>query len=740
MDAENGNEKQILTGVVEDVVYYNDENCYAVCYIQTESDYVAVVGYLPYISEGESVAVTGVWTNHAEYGTQFKAEYYEKHLPKEKADILKYLSSGIIKGIRQVTAEKIVERFGGDALNVIADSPEKLACIGGISRNKAIEIGKSYAQQLGVRDVVIFLQKFGVPPSLAVKVYKHYGSASVDVIKSNPYMLSREVYGIGFKTADKIAMSMGVEPNAPPRIEAAVSYVLWEGAMNGHTFLPRGTLTESTCRLIGADAGECDAAITSMLFSNQLINELLPACEAIYQPALHNAELQSAARLAKIASVSFVQTDLETERIIADIEREQRITLAGRQREAVLASLKNGAMVITGGPGTGKTTIINAIIRVMEHLGKRIMLAAPTGRAAKRMSELCGTEAKTLHRLLEVGFAEESGSMTFSRNDENPLDCDVLIVDEMSMVDTLLLYAVLKAVKSGTRLIMVGDSDQLPSVGAGDVLRDVIASGSLPVIQLTEIFSQAKESMIVVNAHKINNGEYPVMNQRGSDFFMLYRENGQDLVGTIVDLCGARLPNTYGYDPITQIQVITPTRKGVAGVSALNERLQKALNPPGKAKKEKQFKTVTFREGDKVMQIKNNYELEWKRVSDGERGVGVFNGDVGQIARIDTRDETMAVLFDDREAVYDFARLDEIDLAYAVTVHKSQGSEFEAVVMPMYPSAPMLQNRNLLYTAVTRAKKLVVLAGRESVVRAMVDNVSEQKRFSGLRDKLRSLL
>lgn len=731
-------EKQILKGVVEEIVYYNNDNCYAVCYIQTESDdYTAVVGYMPYVTEGESVIVTGEWTYHAEYGQQFKAEFYEKNMPKEKQDILKYLASGVIKGVRRVTAEKIVDYFGEKSLDIIAESPKRLAEISGISLNKALEIGKAYSSQLGVRDIVIYLQKFGVSPNFAVKVYKHYGSASVDVIKSNPYILSQEVYGVGFKTADKIAMSMGVEPNSQSRIESAVSYVLWEGAMNGHTFLPKNLLVNNTCRLIGVDEVECDTAVTSMLFSNKLASETLETTECIYQPAMHYAETHTALKLSTIANVSFVQTDMDVESIIGNIENEKGMILASQQREAVYASLKNGAMVITGGPGTGKTTIINTIIKVMEHLGKSIALAAPTGRAAKRMSEMCGIEAKTLHRLLEVGFSEGNEGMSFNRDDKNPLEADVLILDEVSMVDILLMHSLLKAVKSGTRLILVGDSDQLSSVGAGDVLRDIISSGTVYVVQLTEIFRQAKESMIVVNAHRINSGEYPILNQKGSDFFIMHRENGQDILNNIVDLCKNRLPNTYGYDPITQMQVLTPTRKGITGVNTLNEKLQEALNPSDKSKKEKQFKTTVFREGDKVMQIKNNYEIEWNRISDDEDGVGVFNGDVGYIEKIDLNDETVTVIFDDRRVIYDFSRLDEIDLAYAVTVHKSQGSEFEAVIMPMYPTAPMLQNRNLLYTAVTRAKKLVVLVGRESVMNKMVDNVSEQRRFSGLERKLK---
>lgn len=736
MSNENNDEQQTLTGVVEDIVYYNDDNGYAVCYVQTGAEYITVVGYMPCIAEGESVSVTGSWTFHAEYGAQFKANYYEKNMPKEKAEILKYLASGVIKGVRRATAEKIVEYFGEQALEIIAKSPHDLSKITGISKNKAIEIGKSYSEQLGVRDVVIFLQKYGVSPNYAVKVYKRYGTASVDIIKNNPYVLAEEVYGIGFKTADKIAMSIGVLENSITRIEAATSFGLWEAAMNGHTYLPRKILAQNICNLINVDEGEADNAISSMLFSNKLVNENYPNLEVIYQPAMFFAEVYVAKRLLNISNITFIQNEMNADEIIEQVEKEQNILLASQQKQAVYGALQNGVMVITGGPGTGKTTIINTIIKVMEHLGKNIMLAAPTGRAAKRMTEMCGLEAKTIHRLLEVGFSEEEDGMSFARNEQNPLDCDILIVDEMSMVDTILMNSMLKAVKSGTRLIMVGDSDQLPSVGAGDVLRDIIASGNVPVVQLTEIFRQAKESMIVVNAHKINHGEYPILNKKDSDFFIVQRDNAQDIVSSIVDLCKTRLPNTYGYDSKTQIQILTPTRKGVTGVNTLNEKLQSALNPPSHNKKEKQFKNILFREGDKVMQLKNNYTIVWKKVSNEGDGVGVFNGDVGFIDTIDHSDQTVKIIFDDRVSIYDFSQLDEVDLAYAVTVHKSQGSEFEVVIMPMYPCAPMLQNRNLLYTAVTRAKKLVVLVGRDSVIQVMVDNISEQRRYSGLQNKL----
>lgn len=731
---DNNNEQQALNGVVEDIVYYNNDNGYAVCYVQIDNEYVTVVGYMPCIAEGESITVNGVWTYHPEYGKQFKAEYFEKNMPREKAEILKYLSSGIIKGIRQATAQKIVDFFGDKALDIIAKSPQRLAEINGISANKAIEIGKSYVEQIGVRDVVMFLQKFGISANYAVKVYKRYGSGSVEIIKHNPYILAEEVYGIGFKMADKIAIMAGISSNSAIRIEAAVKYSLWNASTNGHTFLPRDLLIQSTKNIIEVDDGEVDNAISGLLFADKLKNEQYQAFEAIYLTPFYNAENYISKRLRMLNRACEENCDIEN--IISRVEKEQDITLADMQKEAVSLAIENNAVVITGGPGTGKTTIINSIIKVMEFLDKKIMLAAPTGRAAKRMTEMCGEDAKTIHRLLEATFSDEHEGMHFGRDEKSPLDCDVLIVDEMSMVDTLLMNSLLKAVKDSTKLILVGDSDQLPSVGAGYVLKDIISAGTIATVSLTEIFRQAKESMIVQNAHKINNGSYPVVNEQNTDFFLVQRENAGEIVNSIVDLCINRLPKKYGVNPMAQIQVITPTRKGPSGVNILNEKLQFALNPPTKMKKEKNFKNILFREGDKIMQIKNNYTIEWEKQEDDSSGVGVFNGDVGFIEKINFDKENVKVIFDDRICVYDFSQLDELDLAYAVTVHKSQGSEFDVVVMPMYPVAPLLQSRNLFYTSVTRAKKLVVLVGRSSVIANMVDNVNEQKRYSGLLNKL----
>lgn len=736
MHRQQEHETEKMTGVVREVVFYNRENGYAVCALETSDDFVTAVGCMPGVAEGESVTLEGVWSFHQEYGPQLKVLRFDKNMPTEEADILKYLSSGTIRGVRMATAKKIVAYFGKDALNILASCPEKLSQIHGISPKKAREIGEEYARQMGVRTVMLFLQKFGIGPSCAVRIYKRYGVNAVDVIQENPYVLAEAVYGIGFKTADSIALQMGVALNAPVRIEAALCHLLWNATLSGHTFLPKDKLLEQATALIGCDAGEAEQCAGTLVFASKLVREQAADGERMYLSALYQAEVYTAAKLKKLAQVRHLTVDFDVEAVIAQVEREQHISLAEHQKSAVYCALENGVTVITGGPGTGKTTIINSIIRMMEQLGKSVLLAAPTGRAAKRMTEVCGMEAKTIHRLLESSYSDDRDHMQFMRDDENPLECDILIVDEMSMVDIFLIHALLKAVKAGTRLVLVGDSDQLPSVGAGYVLRDIIQSGVIPTVALTDIFRQAKESAIVVNAHRINHGALPKCNEPGSDFFLVRREHAADIASAIVELCCKRLPAAYGYNPTAQIQVLSPTRKGLTGVQELNAQLQAVLNPPAPHKRERRFKNRVLREGDKVMQIKNNYDLEWSRLEDGAEGTGVFNGDIGYVHHIDADGEEVAVVFDDRLCLYPYGLLDELELAYAVTVHKSQGSEFDVIVMPMYPCAPMLQTRNLLYTAVTRAKKLVVLVGRERSIAAMVQNIHEQTRYSGLGSKL----
>ena len=734
------NEEKKIVGTVTEIVYYNSVNGYAVCDVETEEDTITAVGYMPYIAGGDKVTLTGEWTFHQDYGPQFKVEFFEKNMPSEINDILKYLASGSIKGVRLATAQKIVDMFGEETLNILEKEPEKLSKIHGISRKKALEIGEEYVRQQGVRNIVMYLQKFGITPQSAVKVYKRYGSSSVETIKENPYVLSETVYNIGFKTADKIALEMGILPNAPIRIEGAVKHILSNASMNGHTYVPKDILLDEVCRFLSVSVEEAENVLVKMIFESKLKNENYNnGNQKIYLPKLHEAEVYVAHKIRKIAENNTPEKGIDIEKIIKDIEKTTNITLAEYQKSAIYCAMEKGATVITGGPGTGKTTIINTIIQIMDKLDKNVMLAAPTGRAAMRMTEVCGIEAKTIHRLLESSFSESDDHMNFAKNEDNPLDCDIIIIDEMSMVDILLIQSLLKALKRHTKLIMVGDSDQLPSVGAGNVLRDIINSGVVPTVSLTEIFRQAKESAIVVNAHKINSGEYPEFNKDGTDFFIVKRDTAVDISQSIVDLFINRLPKAYKYNPLYQIQILSPTRKGITGVNELNVALQKVINPPDKKKKEKAFKNITFREGDKVMQTRNNYDMEWTKLENPEEtGFGIFNGDIGYIHRIDKEMESATIVFDDKLCIYEFSKFEDLDLAYAVTVHKSQGSEFDVVIMPMYPCAPMLQNRNLLYTAITRAKKHVVLVGRESCVQKMVKNKSEQIRYTGLEEKLRN--
>ena len=731
------NEKnEIINGTVENLIYYNGYTVLNV--LLKDGTNLSVVGFLPGISEGEQVELTGTYTVHPKYGEQFSAVSYVRLLPQKLSEIIKFLSSGIIKGVGPATAKKIADRFGEESLEIIADYPARLAEISGISEKKALEIGKSYVEQLGVRDVVMFFQRYGISSKFAMKIYRKYGVTTVEQIKLNPYLLAEQVRGIGFSKVDGIALSLGFSHNDKRRICAGVIYCLYSAALNGHSYLPKDTLVEDVVKLLDVDEGETENAVTSLVFAEKIYIEKHALFDAVYLPVYKNAEDYTAKRLKAYKNHDYTNNKKKVDKILALIEKQQNIVFADLQKEAVYAVMDNGVTVITGGPGTGKTTIINAIIKVMEETGKTVFLAAPTGRAAKRMTEMCGVEAKTIHRMLEVEFKDDDETTFFGKNEDNPIDCDVLIIDETSMVDILLVSAVLKALKPTARLILVGDSDQLPSVSAGYVLRDIIASGTVKTIALTEIFRQAKESAIVVNAHLINRGQYPELNNADNDFFLVRRDSAFDIVSTIVQLCEKRLPKAYGFDAVSDIQVISPTRKGQAGVVALNEKLQAKLNPKTKSKKEKVFGGVTFREGDKIMQNKNNYDIEWTK--GGLRGNGVFNGDVGYINSIDTEDETLTVIFDDKEYIYNFSQADELELAYAITVHKSQGSEFDGVVMPMYPCAPMLQNRSLLYTAVTRARKLAVLVGREECIKVMVDNKSEQKRYSGLQKKLEEQL
>lgn len=727
-----------IDGTVETIIYENQENGYTVCDISSGGQLITLTGYMPNLMEGEEVLVHGEWVTHIEYGDQFKVEYYERKLPSTEVEIERYLASGLLPGIGKATARRIVEKFGVDALDVIEHEPEKLLAISGLTQKKVDAIYKKYLSLMGVREVVIFFQKFDISPSAAVKAFQQFGASTVKLVQENPYLLADRVEGVTFQTADRIAQEMGIDKNSYGRVSSGIRFLMKKiGYFNGHTFLPRSTVAGQAAQFLEIEKEVAEGAIAEMLLKEELILNNMGEYDALYLKLYYDAERRVAQRLLEFSSLVFDPDRQELEQLIGQVEQDTGIQLAEAQLEAVQAVFENAAMVITGGPGTGKTTIIRTIIELMERSRRRVALTAPTGRAAKRMTELCGMEAKTIHRLLEITPGVEEVGSHFARNQQNPLDCDVLIVDEMSMVDILLMDSLLDAVPRGARIVLVGDSDQLPSVGAGNVLQDIIDSDVLTCIRLTEIFRQARESMIVVNAHRINHGELPMFNDKDNDFFLVSREDPMQLPETIADLCARRLPKAYQLENLSQIQVLTPTRKSIIGVQNLNAVLQDALNPPQPDKAEKLTQRCVFRIGDKVMQTKNNYQMEWSRLDGSEHGMGVFNGDVGFISDIDNRTQKMTVIFDDRMVRYDFLLLDELELAYAMTVHKSQGSEFDVVVMPMFETHRLLMSRNLLYTAVTRARKLVVLVGQEAYIKAFVDNDTIQQRFSGLKEKLK---
>ncbi|MDD4188571.1 MAG: ATP-dependent RecD-like DNA helicase [Eubacteriales bacterium] len=729
----------LIEGMIESIIYRNDANGYTVCEMAHGIETVTLVGYMPFTNEGEFVRATGAWTSHPDYGEQFKVEAYENVMPKTADAIEKYLASGVIKGIGPVTAKKIVEKFGEDSIEIIQFYPLKLAVIKGITAEKAQQIGRIFESQRELMDIVIFLQKFGMGPSYSTRIYKAFGSGAIEQIKRNPYRLSDEIFGIGFKTSDRIAMSLGLDPYSKFRISSAIKYVLSKAAEAGHTYLPKDKLTESTCGLLEVEGSNIDDALESLQLERSVNIEKEGHTARVYLSSFFNAEKNASIKLHVLCNSDFKAVSDEIAAVMGEVEKEEGIKLASLQEKAVREAILNGVLVITGGPGTGKTTVIKNLIRIFMDNGSKVELAAPTGRAAKRMTEATGIEARTIHRLLETGFLADREGQIFQRNETNPLEADAVIIDEMSMVDILLFNSLLKALTPGTRLIMVGDADQLSSVGPGNVLRDIISSEMVPTVRLTEIFRQSEESKIVWNAHLINKGEIPDISNKDRDFFFMKRSGGESILEAIKELCCQRLPDTYGYSPMKDIQVLTPTRKGIVGVSNLNAEIRKVLNPPSFGKTEKMFNGYLFREGDKVMQVRNDYSLGWEMLTGSGiiRGEGVFNGDMGTLAEINEDELRVSVSFDDnRNAQYDFSMLDEIEPAYAVTIHKSQGSEFPAVIIPMYPGHPMLLTRNLIYTAVTRAREMVVLVGSFEVFKAMVNNVREDLRYSGLKDKI----
>jgi len=724
-----------VEGTVEEIIYENEMNGYCVLELETPEENIVVVGYLPFINEGDYVKVLGTWVTHPDYGKQLKADNYEKRLPHTKEALIKYLCSGVIKGIGPVTASRVVERFGENSVDIIKNEPHRLSEIRGISQEKAMEISTAFTEQEALGNVVMFFQEYGISPAFSAKIYKTFGEDTISMIKNNPYLLSEKVYGIGFKTADTIAMKIGFELASESRVMSGIKYVLTMASMEGHTYLSYEMLVFESEKLLNVNEQSVENAVIALMIDNKIHREKSDDYDRIYLKKLYMAELEVARKLNQMNTMNtrvFCISDVNFDKV----QKEEEIILADMQKVAIEESLQNGVVVITGGPGTGKTTIIKTIIKLLDDY--KIALAAPTGRAAKRMSEATGIEAKTIHRLLEIGYSADGEEPTFARNEDNPLEADVVIIDEMSMVDILLMNNLLRAMPFGSRLIMVGDIDQLPSVGPGNVLKDIINSGAIKTIRLTEVFRQAEESMIIMNAHAINKGIFPSLNEKDKDFFFVKRQTNEEIINTIVDLCTRRLPVNMDFDPIRHIQVLTPTRKIGVGVLQLNQKLQEALNPKASYKKEKAGINCTFREGDRVMQTKNNYNLRWKKADGSDiLGNGVFNGDMGVITEINTEEQFVEVLYDDdRLASYDFSVLDELELSYAITVHKSQGSEFPVVVMPIFQAPPQLLSRNILYTAITRAKSLVVLTGSVDNLKQMVINQRETNRFSGLEEKI----
>ena len=745
-----------INGYVENITYRNEDNGYTVLTLSYGKKDIKCTGNFGYISEGEYLEIEGEEVFHDIYGEQIKVTSYKVIPATDELSLRKYLGSGAIKGLGAVLADRIVDKFGKDTLRIVEEEPERLAEIRGITTRKAMDICQQVEEKKDMRDVMIFLQGYGISPTLSNKIYTMYGLKVYDIIKTNPYKLADDLSGVGFKTVDEIARRAGVEVNASVRIKSGMCYALSEASLSGHTYLPKDKLVESTVNLLGlrdqylnADGTYnmdlLDNCFTELVLEKKLILKEIDNVEAVFLSTFYYTELNIARMLLEL-NIQTPEDDYIMGVKLDTIEKVTGVELDDLQKKAVVETQNNGISIITGGPGTGKTTTINAIIRMFEADGMEVSLAAPTGRAAKRMTEATGHEAKTIHRLLEIagGAGDETPrdelSAKFGRNEQNPLETDVIILDEMSMVDTFLIHALLKAVTIGTRIVFVGDVNQLASVGPGNVLRDMIQSKKFSVVRLTKVFRQAGESGIVVNAHKINDGEQVKLDNSSNDFLYIERENAQTALNATIGLMMSKLPDYVKAKPV-DIQVLTPMRGGILGVNSLNEQLQKYINPADENKREKEIAGVTFREGDKVMQIKNNYQLEWEQRSEAGRiydtGTGIFNGDMGVITTINNVTNSMEVVFDeDRYVIYDSKQAEELELAYAITIHKSQGSEYPAVVMPLVSGVPMLMTRNLLYTGVTRAKKCVCIVGRKETFASMIKNQDQQKRFSGLKWQL----
>lgn len=723
-----------INGTVSAVIFRNDENGYGVVKLELDSgEKVTAVGCLPYIAPGEMLSAEGAWMTHAQHGRQFKIEQCSRLLPTSAEAIYEYLAGGTVRGIGPATAALIVDRFGDKALDVLEMQPEKLAEIKGISGSKAKDISAGFKKQAGVRRLTEFLCSYGIQPVFALRMFKFYGNSAIEVVHENPYILASSHIGASFAEADSLALALGLDGDSLNRVCAAVVFELVHNSGNGHCFIPRGKLTMATSQLIGVAHELVEDAVDKLAETGEIVCCTVAGLDACYLAPLYEAETYTANRIKSMCRAK-AERKVDITSIVLRLEAANDIEYAPMQREAIALAAQNRMLVITGGPGTGKTTILKAVLALYDELELETYLAAPTGRAAKRMSELCGTEASTIHRMLGAKMSEDGETVVFGKDEEDKLACDALIIDECSMVDITLMHAILKALKPDCRILLVGDADQLPSVGPGNVFSDIIRSGVVPTVHLTEIFRQKADSRIVRNAHMINRGEHPDFNENSGDFFRLRRMQGGSCVDTIVELCKKRLPENMKI-PSNQIQVLSPSRKGETGTVNLNKCLQAALNPPDEGKKEKLFGETVFRVGDRVIQIKNNYDIAWKDKL-GKSGMGIYNGDIGTIVEIDTVSEYLKVDYDDRTALYGFEMLNELEHAWALTVHKSQGSEYRAVILSLNPVAQLLLTRSVLYTAVTRAKELLIMVGDDNVAHRMIDNHKQSRRYSALRIRL----
>lgn len=728
-------QSQILQGTIAAVVFQNYDNGYTVLRLRCEDGQtVTVVGTIPRPAIGERLMVTGRWSSHPSYGKQFEAEFLERLMPQTASEIMGYLSGRVIRGIGPKMAARIVGRFGEQTLHIMEREPERLSEIHGISAAKAKAIGEEFRLQVGIRHLMEFFALHQLPAELAVQTYKLYGNSTIDMLYDDPYLLTDENLDAPFGAVDRFAIALGVSGEDPRRVEAGVLFELRYNLTSGHSFLPEDKLIAATVQLLSVGESTVIQCIEKLVQADRLARDYLANIHIIYLPELYRAELYCTRRLLT-AALKEHKIPRDSQKQIARAAAESGITYSEQQTRAIETAVSAGLLLLTGGPGTGKTTIIKGILSLYAQMGLCCVLAAPTGRAAKRLTEVTGQEASTIHRLLEAGIDPHTGKMFFARNESNPLDADVVIVDEMSMVDILLLDSLLQAVPDNTRLILVGDPDQLPPVGPGSPFSSMLRSQMLPSVRLTEIFRQAQESLIVMNAHRVNRGEMPVLRDVKNDFFFLPQRTEESVAQTIVSLCATRLPDNMGIRP-EQIQVLSPTKKGIAGTVELNKRLQATLNPADPAKRERAYGDTLFREGDRVMQVRNNYDILWKKIDGTMVGAGIFNGDIGTILTIDPNMQTMTVVFDDRQAEYDFDQLNELELAYATTVHKSQGSEYPAVVLSAWNGSPYLLSRSILYTAITRAKALLVIVGREETIAVMTQNAKVTRRYSGLKLRL----